>query len=59
MTEPTVQPEAFETQDAPKVEEPNRPDLPPGSWPAQVPDDEKASDAPEPAVQPQTELPPQ
>jgi len=53
-TEPTVEAAQPETQ-----EEPNRPDLPPESWPAQVPDDEKASDAPEPAVQPQTELPPQ
>jgi len=53
-TEPTVEAAQPETQ-----EEPNRPDLPPESWPAQVPDDEKASDAPEPAAQPQTELPAQ
>lgn len=52
-TEPTVD-TTPETQ-----EEPQRPDLPPESWPAQVPDDEKASDAPEPAAQPQPELPQQ
>jgi len=56
MTEPTVQPADTtpETQ-----EEPQRPDLPPESWPAQVPDDEQAADSGQPEPQPQTELPPQ
>lgn len=54
MTEPTVDTTQPETQ-----EEPQRPDLPPESWPAQVPDDEQAADSGQPEPQPQTELPPQ
>lgn len=53
-TEPTVEAAQPETQD-----EPQRPDLPPESWPAQVPDDEKAADSGQPEPQPQSELPQQ